>query len=136
MYTITLCCSKKFKKEERDFARRLRKLGMTVYEPPLYASKRWDALSEEEKLALAAGFTLRHFEKIKKSDAIFVLNVGGYMGISTTLEIGYAAGLNKRIFFLENDEDYPRKILAENVIRTPEELLKRLHDGKTADVLD
>lgn len=85
MYTITICCSKKFKKEERLFANKLRKLGINVYEPPLHASKIWDTLEESDKLVFAAGATFRHFNKIRKSDAIFVLNIDDYIGVSTNL---------------------------------------------------
>ena len=126
MQSITICCSKRFLKEERAFAKKLRSLGCIVFEPPLSTSKHWETLTEEEKVALASGLTLRHFEKIQKAEAIFVLNKNGYIGVSTNLEIGYAAALHKRIFFLEEDDDYPRKVLAEHVARTPAELLTKL----------
>lgn len=136
MYTVTICCSKKFLKEERTFSAALRKLGHTVFEPPLHVSQKWDEIDEADRIALAAGLTYRHFEKIRKADAIFVLNKDGYIGVSTNLEIGYAAALHKRIIFFEEDTDYPRKILAENVAKTPEELIKKLNEGKTADILE
>jgi len=135
MYKVTICCSKKFLKEERAFATQLRALGVTVFEPPLHVSNMWNKLEEADKLALASGLTLRHFEKIQKADAIFVFNKDSYIGVSTNLEIGYAAALHKRIFFFETDDDYPRKVLAENVTTTPEALLKMLQKGITSDLL-
>lgn len=135
-YKITICCSRRFKKEARDFASQLRALGLTVYEPPLYSTPPGKTFTKEQKYAIAAGFTYRHFEKIRKSDAIFVLNKDHYMGISTTFEIGYAAALHKRIFFMEDDDDYPRKILIENITKTPDELLTALQQGKTYDIMD
>lgn len=135
-YTVAICCSKRFKKEARTFAKQLRTLGVTVYEPPLYSTPQWKTFTEAQKTAMAAGFTYRHFEKIRKSDAIFVLNKDKYIGISTTFEIGYAAALHKRIFFMEDDDDYPRKILMENITKTPEELLTALQKGKTYDITD
>ncbi len=42
-----------------------------------------------------------HLKKIALSDAIFVVNVDGYIGGSTKKEIDYARSLNKEIFYLE-----------------------------------
>lgn len=42
-----------------------------------------------------------HKEKIKISDAIYVVNVGGYIGTSTKYEIEYAKSLGKEILYLE-----------------------------------
>jgi len=133
MYTIAMCCSKRFKKEERIFAAKLRKLGINVYEPPLNISS--SKLTEADRLTFAAGATYRHFHKIRKSDAIFVLNKQGYIGISVNLEIGYAAALDKKIFFLEEDTDYPRKILADGFASKPEILVKLIKEVKTPDLV-
>lgn len=40
--------------------------------------------------------------KIDLSDAIFVVNVGGYIGKSTEAEIEYAREKGKEILYLEN----------------------------------
>lgn len=42
-----------------------------------------------------------HYKKIDISDAIFVVNVGGYIGKSVAEEIEYAKSLNKEIIYLE-----------------------------------
>lgn len=44
-----------------------------------------------------------HFRKIDLSDAIFVVNVGGYIGESVKKEIEYAKQTGKEIMYLEND---------------------------------
>jgi len=136
MYAVAMVCSKRFKKEERAFAKGLRKLGITVYEPALSVTPRWNDFSEEDKLAHAAGLTYRHFQKIRKSDAIFVLNKDGYAGVSTNMEIGYAAALDKRIYFFEEDTDYPRKILVDGIAKTPKELVERIKNVAPPDILD
>ena len=41
-------------------------------------------------------------KKIDLSDAIYVINAGGYIGSSTKLEIEYAKSHNKEIIYLEN----------------------------------
>ena len=42
-----------------------------------------------------------HMKRIDISDAIYVVNVGGYMDSSTKKEIEYAISLNKEIYSLE-----------------------------------
>ncbi len=42
-----------------------------------------------------------HKRKIDMADAIYVINVGGYIGSSTRSEIGYAEKNGKRIMYLE-----------------------------------
>ena len=42
-----------------------------------------------------------HKAKIDLADAIFVINVDGYIGESTKNEIEYAKKHNKEIFYLE-----------------------------------
>lgn len=43
-----------------------------------------------------------HRAKIDLSDAIFVVNVGGYIGESVKAEIEYAKEKGKEVFYLEN----------------------------------
>ncbi len=42
-----------------------------------------------------------HLRKIEISDAVFIVNVGGYIGESTREEIEYARSLHKEILYLE-----------------------------------
>lgn len=44
-----------------------------------------------------------HKRKIEVSDAIFVVNIGGYIGKTTRDEIEFARSLGKEIMFLENE---------------------------------
>ncbi len=53
---------------------------------------------QKEKLAQL------HFRKIDLADEILVVNVGGYVGESTTREILYASELKKNIRWLEPDK--------------------------------
>jgi hypothetical protein len=135
--TIALCCSKKFKKEERKIATQLRTLGFGVYEPPLPTMEIFDNLSLEQQYFTLAGLTHNHFFKIRKADAIYVLNIGGYIGVAVTMEIAYAAALNKKIFFMEEEKtELARKILCDGIAKTPQELKKKLTDLKTSDIID
>jgi len=48
-----------------------------------------------------------HKRKIDLSDEVFVLNINGYIGESTTSEIRYALEHDKPVRFLEPEWDYP-----------------------------
>ncbi len=49
-----------------------------------------------EKLAQA------HFKKIGMSDAVYIVNIGGYIGESVSKELRYAKEHNKEILYHEN----------------------------------
>ena len=48
-----------------------------------------------------------HLRKIDLADEVFILNVGGYIGKSTRIELNYAKEKGKRIRFLELPDVYP-----------------------------
>lgn len=50
-----------------------------------------------------------HKRKIDLADEVFVLNIGGYIGDSTTSEIKYALEHNKPVKYLEPEWDYSGK---------------------------
>lgn len=43
-----------------------------------------------------------HYKKIDISDAIYIVNIGGYIGTSVSEELHYAKKHNKEIIFREN----------------------------------
>ena len=57
-----------------------------------------DEFSEDEQQILAD----IHYNKIEISDAIYVINVNGYIGNSTSKEIEYAKKLGKEVLYLES----------------------------------
>lgn len=56
-----------------------------------------NACTPEQKKAL----DMLHLRKIDLAQRVHVLNVGGYIGESTTRELAYAIAHNKEITFLE-----------------------------------
>jgi hypothetical protein len=128
MKTVCLCGSTRFKVKIRAFAKRLRELGVVVYDPYLYVGgEEWVKASPEAKRFIATGLTHDHFYKIRMADVVFVFNEGGYAGNSTTMEIGYAAALGKPIYALSGkDEEIFRAVLFREVITSPAALVKRL----------
>ena len=128
MKSVVICGSKRFKPEERKFAAKLRDLGVTVYDPYFHSGeKEWEGLSEAYKGFIALGLTHDHFYKIKMADIVFIFNKDGYVGVSTTLELGYAMALGKPIYALsDKDTELCRKVLIRGILKTPKELLKKL----------
>lgn len=100
MRTVTICGSMRFAREMREIAWELEtKQGMNVlqcvYDPP------GAELSQAVLDALAAA----HYRKIDLSDAIYVVNIGGYIGQSVRREMEYAKAHGKEILFYQEPED-------------------------------
>lgn len=96
---ITLCGSAKFESAFKEWNERLSLQGHVVYSLAVYPSDKMDNknwYTPKEKLKLDKV----HKDKIHNSDAVLVLNVGGYIGDSTTSEIKYAHRSNKRVYYL------------------------------------
>jgi len=93
---VTICGSMKFKKEMMKAAEELElKKGYSVIQCVYFDDnnlKKYNINDERfEKL---------HLKKIEISDAIFVVNVNGYIRESTKKEIKYAKSLQKEILYL------------------------------------
>lgn len=97
MKIVTICGSMRFAKQMQEIAYELgTKFGYCVIQP-LYSCGSKEIKEEElEKLVKA------HYKKIDISDAIYVVNVGGYIGKSTSEEIEYAKKHNKEIIYHES----------------------------------
>lgn len=94
---ITLCGSTKFKDEFIRINKELTLNGNIVISVGCFGNSE-DTITNEQKIMLDD----IHKCKIDMSDAIYVINVGGYIGKSTSSEISYAYEQKKDIFFLEN----------------------------------
>ena len=92
---ITICGSMRFKKEMMEIAEDLElKKGYAVIQCVSGVGTIYDKEAKDKLGRL-------HFKKIDISDAIYVVNVGGYIGESTKKEIAYARKHQKEIFSLE-----------------------------------
>ena len=125
MKTVCVCASKKYKDEVKQFCSRLEKLGVVVFEPNISEPIPEDAFFHSEHITrtIFKGLTLEHFDWIRKADVCFVYNKDDYVGISVTLEIGYASALSKPIYALNSKTGDPcRDCLIDKIITTPEKL--------------
>ena len=96
---ITLCGSTRFKTEFLDAQKRLTLEGNIVISVGLFGhSGDSDVWTEGTKEMLDN----MHKRKIDMSDAIYVINPGGYIGESTRSEIDYAKAHGKEVIYLEN----------------------------------
>jgi len=106
---ITICGSMVFTKEMLAVQNQLEKHGHQVFISGFAESYKGKSAEEIEKLTIhdkRENDAIRdHWEKIKKSDAILVLNydrkgIKNYLGGNTLMELGFAYVLNKKIFLL------------------------------------
>jgi hypothetical protein len=92
---VTICGSMKFKDKMMEVAKNLEIKNKYVVIQCVYSD---DKFSDEEQQILAD----LHYKKIEISDAIYVVNVDGYIGNSTNKEIEYAKKLGKEIIYLNH----------------------------------
>ena len=90
---ITLCGSIKFKEEFLKMQEKLTLSENIVLTPNFFQSIKKEKINEQTKKMLDEIYR----QKIDMSDAIFVINVNGYIGESTKNEIEYAKSKNKEI---------------------------------------
>lgn len=101
---ITLCGSTRFRAQFEKMNKKLTLEGHVVLSVGVFGHF-GDRISEGEKIMLDK----IHLQKIDMSDAIYVLNVNGYIGESTKAEIEYARKHHKKIFYLEGRNAIPRR---------------------------
>lgn len=100
---ITLCGSVKYVEEAVRADNALSKAGWCVipYTLPLTLLGEAEELTDEEKQL----YDDIHDKKIRMSQAIYVINVDGYIGKSTRREIEFAKTLGKDIYYLEESNN-------------------------------
>lgn len=111
---VTICGSTKFKDTIQAVAQDLTMQGHIVLAPCVYHHADEVDLTTEEKIRLDN----LHKQKINMSDAIYVVNVDGYIGESTYGEIDWADRMGKQIAFLVPLEQ-PEETTEENQDEIP-----------------
>lgn len=127
---VTLCGSTRFKEEFIKTQHKLAMEGNIVLSLDFYSKSEniIDLLDDEIKHLQEI-----HNEKIKLSDEIFVINVGGYIGESTRKEIEFARSLNKEISYLEEVPRINVKGCVINLINLYCPFCKTYHDSATKE---
>ena len=96
MKIVTICGSMKFAKEMQKIAVELAVAKGWCVLQCVYDLD-WTNLTSENKELIKN----EHFKRIELSDAIYVVNIGGYLGNSTKEEIEYANNLGKEVIYHE-----------------------------------
>ena len=106
---LTLCGSTRFKDEFMNAQKKLTLEGNIVISVGLFGHSGdpevWDGMDEGTLSKTKEMLDDMHKRKIDMSDAIYVINVGGYIGDSTKAEIRYAKDHGKEVLYLENNRD-------------------------------
>ena len=95
---ITLCGSTRFKEQFLEAQKDLTLGGNIVISVGLFGHSGDNEVWTEGTKAMLDDM---HKRKIDMADAIYVINVGGYIGESTRSEIEYAKKHGKQILYLE-----------------------------------
>lgn len=108
--TITICGSMQFHKEMEEMRKQLLSRGFTVLVPAdldHIENNESYMTNDEDKIStkIEFDFIREHFKKIEQADAILILNyekkgIPGYIGGNTFMEMGYAFGLDKKVYLL------------------------------------
>ena len=102
---ITLCGSTRFKDQFIEAQKRLTLEGNIVISVGLFGhsgdQEVWENMDEGTLTKTKEMLDDMHKRKIDMADAIYVINVGGYIGQSTKSEIAYAKAHGKKLEYLE-----------------------------------
>lgn len=90
---VVLCGSTRFKQDFEKVTKELALQGKIPISLPFFG----DTITAEQLKLI----TDMHFEKIRLSDEVYIVNKNGYIGDATSKEIEYAKSLNKPIFYME-----------------------------------
>ena len=111
---ITLCGSTRFKEAFLEAQKRLTLEGNIVISVGLFGhsgdNEVWEGMAEDTITKTKEMLDDMHKRKIDMADAIYVINVGGYIGSSTKSEISYALATGKDVEYLEPDKPFHAKI--------------------------
>ena len=99
---ITLCGSTKFKDTFELVNKQFTMGGFVVISVGVFGHS--DQSIQDELEQIKPQLDAIHKQKIDMADAIFVINVDGYIGESTKSEIEYAKRQGKKVFYLEEKE--------------------------------
>lgn len=117
MPVITVCGSGKNKALIHAICSKLQDAGFIVLTPPLHNIGRFEkALDDEGMLLLWKGAIYAHLNRIKTADVCIMVNPSGYLGVGSSMELGYAVSLGKLIIALRHDDELTREALFDLVL--------------------
>lgn len=119
MSIITACGSGKNKTLIHAICERLQQAGFIVLTPPLHNIGKFEEnVDDEGRLLLWKGATYAHLNRIKTADVCIMVNPGGYLGVGSSMELGYAVSLGKLVIALQHDDELARESLFDIVLES------------------
>lgn len=119
MHVITACGSGKNKMLIHNICEGLQAEGFIVLTPPLHNINNYQKdMDDEGKLLLWKGATYAHLNRIKTADICIMVNPNSYLGVGSSLELGYAVSLGKLIISLQHDSELARESLFDVILET------------------
>lgn len=105
----------KLRERMHEVEQTLREKGFEVLLPNMDEVNDYSTMTVDEQYKTKYSMILDHLEKIRKGDAILILNerlkdTDGYIGANSFLEMGFALCLNKKIFLMNNIPDQPNSV--------------------------
>ena len=95
MKVICLSSSLRFEEEIERIITQSEKVGITTLFPNFPVTKENGELTIERMKKLCQD----HFNAITQAEALYVINPDGYIGTLVKIEIGFAIGRNKPVYF-------------------------------------
>ncbi len=112
MKVICLSASLRFEKEIETIINQSEKVGIKALFPNFPVTEDKDALTVERMKKLCQD----HFDAITQAEALYVINPGGYIGTLVKIEIGFALGKNKPVYFSHATDSVDLDSLSTGVI--------------------
>lgn len=113
---ITICSSSRFYGEAKRIAEELQTKGLSVYTPRFDYNEEERSVGREEKFDLTKEF----LQKIEASGAIYIVNPGGYVGLSVSIETGFAYAKGIKIFALSKPSEPAVEALTDKIVDVDE----------------
>ena len=112
MKTICLSASMRFKSLLAETMARAEAIGLEA----LFPNLDFDVAKADLTPSLMRKLCRDEFAAIDKAEALYVLDPGGYIGTLVKIEIGYALGRDKPVFFSEPAHSLDLDALCSGVI--------------------
>ncbi|MBS3092028.1 hypothetical protein J4466_01270 [Candidatus Pacearchaeota archaeon] len=117
MKSVFIAGSRRFYNEIKNLANDLNKNKVMTSTAGEYNSSKKDTLTSEKRALLSA------FDKIRKSDLLYVYSKKGYIGKTVAMEIAFAYCLKKEIIAYDIIEEFSAQALVSKVLK-PKELME------------
>lgn len=112
MKVICLSASLRFEEEIEKVISQSKDVGIEVLFPNFPVTEGKSELTIERMRELCQD----HFNAISQAEALYVINPGGYIGTLVKIEIGYALGKDKPVYFSHKTDSIDLDSLSTGIV--------------------